>query len=122
METIQIVERFEKRRLIVTLGEAGAPAQYTWEGVLFTERQDGSEFRAPAAEYRPATAEEVEQYLGKAAIDIQAAIEAKDAVIASVRAEAATQLAAKDESIAALRAHVEEQQQVITQLRSELAG
>ena len=120
-ETIQVTERFEKRRLIITLGEKDAPAQYAWQGVTFTSREDGSDFKPPMDEMRPATVEEVQAHIGQAVLDLQAVISAKDALIAQVRAEHDITIAGWEANVTTLRAELDARNEQITSLQQTMA-
>lgn len=109
MQTIEITEVYDKRELIIALGEGGVPASYRWRGTVFTRRPDGSDYAPPRTEEREATADEAAVYTSDAIVSLNAQIAAKDALIAQRAGEAderlANALAAKDADILALRAN-----------------
>jgi hypothetical protein len=103
-----ISETVEKRKLVVTLGEFEAPASWQWEAVRFLRNDDGTDAAPPQNVVVPCTPEEAAAHIGQAAIDMNATMAAKDALIAALREQLATEVAAltedRDTKVAALTA------------------
>lgn len=64
-----INQTFEKRRLIIILGENGAPAGGAWEGVVFTKNDDGSDAAPPFTKQYSASEDDVAKHISQAALD-----------------------------------------------------
>jgi flagellin-like hook-associated protein FlgL len=98
-----IIESVEKRRLIITLGEHEAPAQWQWDCIRFLrDDQSGKDAAPPQPVLVDATADEVAEHLGKAATDQVASLNAASAAIA----EKSSALDAANAQIADLQASV----------------
>ena len=99
-----ITETIEKRRLIVTLGEAQAPASWAWDAMRFLRNDDGSDAAPPQTVTVPCTEAEAAAYISQAMVDLGASISAKDAQIAVLSAQIATLTGERDQARAALAA------------------
>ena len=77
----------EKFKLVVTLGEGGAPAAWHWIARVSVTDDAGAEIVSPQDREVPCTAAEAAAHIGQSAVDIQGALVAKDAQIASLVAE-----------------------------------
>lgn len=83
-----IVERVEKRELVVTLGANEAPASYRWNAMRFlTNDEDNSDAAPPQRVSIPATAEEVSAHIGEAVTALLADIEVDTARYQALQAE-----------------------------------
>lgn len=86
-----IVERVEKRELIVTLGANEAPASYRWSAMRFlTNDEDNSDAAPPQRVSIPCTAEEAAKHIGDSVVNLLADIAAdtshREAIAADLRA------------------------------------
>ena len=103
-----IVERVEKRELIVTLGANEAPASYRWSAMRFlTNDEDGSDAAPPQRVSIPATAEEVSAHIGGAVTALLADIAADTAAREALAAELDTERRARQALEAQLAAPAE---------------
>lgn len=103
-----IIERVEKRELIVTLGAHEAPASYRWTAKRFlTNDEDGSDAAPPQTVSIPATAEEVAVHIGEAVVHLLADIAADTAAREALAAELDTERRARQALEAQLAAPAE---------------
>ena len=91
-----IVERVEKRELIITLGAHEAPASYRWSAKRFlTNDEDGSDAAPPQTVSVPATAEEVAAHISEAMVKLLADIAADGERYQALQAELQTERRAR---------------------------
>jgi hypothetical protein len=103
-----IVERVEKRELIVTLGANEAPASYRWNAKRFlTNDEDGSDAAPPQTVSVPCTAEEAAAHIGASVVSLLADIAADTAAREALAAELDTERRARQALEAQLAAPAE---------------
>lgn len=106
---MSIVERIEKRRLILVLGADEAPSgDWNWEAVRFlTNSEDGSDAAAPQVVSIPATADEVAQHISKAMVDQLASVKAQHETWQAEKAKLEASIAETNVKLSVAQAAVE---------------
>lgn len=105
-----IVERIEKRQLVIDLGANETPTAWRWRVMHFLTYEDGSDVAPPRQTEIPASAEEVSAHIGATVVQQSQAITADranyDSNLASLTAQRDAWKAKFDKAELALRAVV----------------
>jgi hypothetical protein len=106
-----VIERKEKRQLVIDLGKDEMPTAWRWKVVQFLSYEDGSEAAPPRTVEIPTTAEEVSAHIGETVVkqakdiaDDKVAYEASLTALTAERDVARAKLALATEALNAVTA------------------